>query len=303
MEFERILEEAKKRKDSVIAVAAAEDETVLKAVCKAQETGIVKAVLCGRKQELGSIAEKANLDISGCEIINTEDSLDAAKAAVKLVHDGYAGMLMKGLVQTADLLRAVLDREGGLRTDNKDMLLSHVSVIESPILKRVLLLTDGAMVPAPGLKEKVSITENAVIAAKGLGIKGPKVAPLAAVEVVNPNMQATLDAAALTVMNQRGQIRGCVIDGPLAMDLAISEDAVRHKKIDSPVAGKADILLFHNIEAANSVVKTFTNAGDSVFAGVIMGASAPVVLTSRSDSDQSKLYSIACAVLISDNKN
>jgi len=183
------------------------------------------------------------------------------------------------------------------------MLLSHVSIIESPVLDRMLLLTDGAMVPAPGLKEKVSIVENAVLAAKGLGIENPKVAPLAAVEVVNPNMPVTLDAAALTVMNLRGQIRGCVIDGPLAMDLAISKEAVSHKKIASPVAGVADILLFHNIEAANSVVKTFTNAGKSVFAGLVMGASAPVVLTSRSDSDQSKLYSIACAAMISDIEN
>jgi len=302
MEFDRILQDSKARNNGVIAVAAAEDDAVLKAVCQAQQMGIAKAILCGKKQDIESMAKSIDVDISGFEIVPAETGAEAARAAVKLVRDGSACMLMKGLVQTADLLRAVLDKEAGLRSEiagRKNILLSHVAAIQSPFLKRMIILTDGGMVTNPDLNEKAGIIENAVRVAKGLGIDNPKVAPIAAVEVVNPAMQATLDAAALTVMNMRGQIKGCVIDGPLAMDLAISKEAVLHKKIDSPVAGEADILLFHNIEAANAVSKTFTNAGGSDFAGVVMGASAPIILTSRSDSDQNKLYSIACAALIS----
>ena len=319
MEFEKLMSGLKAgNRHSVIAVAAAGDEAVLKAVAEARERGIADAILCGDKGEIESIAENADIRLSDFEIFPADDSVAAARAAVSLVRGGKANMLMKGQVQTADLLRAVLDKESGLRGrpggsggsggpsgtggmgGPGDALLSHVAVVDSPILNRAIIITDGAMVPYPSLKNKVSIVENAVRAAKGLGVETPKVAPIAAVEVVNPDMPATLDAAALTVMNLRGQIRGCIIDGPLAMDLAISRDAARHKKIDSPVAGEADILLFHNIEAANSVAKTFTNAGKSIFAGIVMGASAPIVLTSRSDSDQSKLYSIACAAMIGD---
>ena len=306
MDFEKLIDELNTGKDSVLAIAAAEDDVVIKAAFMAQQRGIAKAILCGDKQKIEAIACEAGIDISVFEIISSDNAIEAAKTAVSLVRSGKADMLMKGHIQTADLLRAVLDRENGLRGESgaqsgmqKETLLSHVSIIYSPILERRLLITDGAMVPYPSLTDKVSLIENAVWAAKGLGIENPKVAPLAAVEVVNPKMQATLDAAALTEMNRKGKIRGCIVDGPLAMDLAISKDAARHKNIDSPVAGEADILLFHNIEAANAVAKTFTNAGNSLFGGVVMGASVPIVLTSRSDSDQSKLYSIACAACIS----
>jgi phosphate butyryltransferase len=159
----------------------------------------------------------------------------------------------------------------------------------------MLLLTDAAMVSYPDLSAKVKLIENAVLVAIGLGIETPKVAVLAAVETVNPAMQATIDAALLTMMNQRGQIKNCIIDGPLALDLAISKEAARHKGITSDVAGQADILLFHNIEAANSTLKTFTNAANCMFGGVVLGAFAPIVLTSRSDSEENKLYSLACA--------
>ena len=302
MELEKLIDSLGANKRSVIAVAAAEDEEVLKAVATASKMKIADAILCGEKQRIESIAKQSCIDISASEIVSVDNDLAAAKTAVSLVKGGKANMLMKGLLQTADLLRAVLDKDDGLLGESagrKDTILSHVAIVHSPILKRVLLITDGGMVPYPSLKNKVSIIENAVRAANGLGIDNPKVAPLAAVEVVNPDMPATLDAAALTVMNHRGQMRGCIVDGPLAMDLAISKDAAKQKKIDSPVAGEADILLFHNIEAANAVAKTFTIAGESIFAGIIMGASAPIVLTSRSDPDQNKLYSIACASVIS----
>ncbi len=302
MDFNDIINSMRVGDKSVIAVAAAEDDAVLSSVVQARQRGIATAILCGNKHEIKSVAKRIDVDISAFEIIHANNGIEAAKMAVTLVRQGTAKMLMKGLIQTADLLRVVLDKENGLRGEamsRKGALLSHVAIVYSPILGRRVIITDGAMVPYPTLQNKVSMIENAVRAAKGIGIETPKVAPMAAVEVVNPEMPATLDAAALTVMSQRGQIRDCIIDGPLAMDLALSKEAAIHKKVKSPVAGEADILLFHNIEAANSVAKTFTNAGDSFFGGVIMGAAAPIVLASRSDSDQSKLYSIACAASIS----
>jgi len=297
MEFEAIMNKMRLSSRKTVAVAAAEDEYVLETVSQAYERGIAVPVLYGRRSEIEKLAEKSRLDISRFELIDAGDVKKAALEAVSAVRRGEADILMKGMIQTADLLRAVLDKEKGLRTGR---VLSHVGILNSPILNRVLLITDGAIIPYPDLSMKVQMIHNAVAAAEGLGISCPKVAVLAAVEVVNPEMPATVDAALLTMMNRRGQIKDCIVDGPLAMDLAISPEAAEHKKVRSEVAGKADILLFHNIEAANSTLKTFTIAGKSLFGGVVMGASAPVVLTSRSDSPQSKLYSIACAAMISD---
>jgi len=297
MEFETIIQKMPLSSTKTVAVAAAEDEYVLETVCRAYERGIAVPVLYGRRSEIERLSERSGLDLSRFELIDTEDEKKAALEAVSAVRRGEADILMKGMLQTADLLRAVLDKEKGLRTGR---VLSHVGILHSPVLNRVLLVTDAAIIPYPDLSVKVQMIHNAVAAAQGLGISCPRVAPLAAVEVVNPEMPATIDAALLTVMNRRGQITGCIVDGPLAMDLAISPEAAEHKKVRSEVAGKADILLFHNIEAANSTLKTFTIAGNCLFGGVVMGASAPVVLTSRSDSAQSKLYSIACAAMISD---
>jgi len=294
LDFESIIGRVKPNKMKTVAVASAEDDLVLKAVAAAHKMGIAAPILCGDAAVIKDIANKEGLDISAFEIVHTEPS-EAARTAVALVREGKAHMLMKGLLQTSDLLKAVLDKENGLRGNG---ILSHISILHSPILNRQLLLTDAAIVMYPDLKTKVKLIENSVYAAAGLGIGCPKVAVLAAVELINPDMPATLDAACLTSMNRRGQIKDCIVDGPLAMDLALSGEAVRHKGIDSQVAGKADILLFHNIEAANSALKVFTHAGNCLFGGVVIGASAPIILTSRSDSDQSKLYSIACAASI-----
>lgn len=293
MDFETLLNNMKPKSAATLAVAAADDDYALRAVCQAHDRGIATPILCGDGAAIQKAADEAGLDISGFEIAEGESG--AAQTAVSLVRAGHADALMKGRIQTADLLRAVLDKENGLRGEG---LLSHVAVVYSAFLDRTLLLTDAAIVPYPSLEQKVRLIENAVAAARGIGIAEPRVAVLAAVEVVNPKMPATVEAAELTRMNRNGQIRGCIVDGPLAMDLAISREAARHKGVDSPVAGKADILLFHNIEAANSVLKTFTNASQGVFGGVVMGAAAPIVLTSRSDSEQNKLYSIACAAKI-----
>lgn len=292
MDFEFLLNKMKPAQETTIAVAAAADDFVLRAVCQAHARGIATPILCGERDEIERVARDAGLDISAFDIVEGDSP---QQAAVALVRAGRAAALMKGNVQTAELLRAVLDKENGLRGEG---LLSHVAIIHSAFLDRTLLLTDAAIVPYPDLEQKAQLIRNAVAAARSIGIKEPKVAALAAVEVINPKMPATVEAAELTQMNRRGQITGCVVDGPLAMDLAISEEAARHKGVASPVAGKADILLFHNIEAANSVLKTFTNATEGVFGGVVMGARAPIVLTSRSDSERNKLYSIACAVRI-----
>lgn len=279
-----------------MAVAAAADETVLSAAVQAYDRGLVIPVLCGNKQKIKEIAETHHIDISPFEIVDCETTRDAILAAISLIRENRCGILMKGLVQTADLLRGVLDKTNGLRGSG---FLSHVSILDSPILKRRFLLTDAGMVTYPDLKAKVELIKNAVRVATGLGIQNPKVAVVAAVEVVNPDMPATLDAAALTAMNRRGQITGCIVDGPLAMDLALSEEAARHKNVKSEVAGHADILLMQNIDAANATLKAFTHGGNCVFGGLVMGATAPIVLNSRSDTDTSKLFSISCAEAVS----
>lgn len=298
MKFTELLKQMKPPAPQTVAVAAAEDEVVLKVLTRAHQEGIAKAVLCGNAAKIKQLAAQHSIDLSPFELIDAADEREAAAAAVRAVREGKADMLMKGLLQTSNLLKAVLDKEHGLRGSG---LISHVCVLYSPVLDRLLLLTDGGMVTYPDLAAKIKLIENAVAAARGVGIACPKVAALAAVETINPDMPATVDAALLTMMNRRGQIKGCVVDGPLAMDLAISPYAAQHKGVDSPVAGQADILLFPNIEAGNSVLKTFTIAGNSTFGGVVMGAAAPIVLSSRGDSEENKLYSIACAARIAMN--
>jgi phosphate butyryltransferase len=278
-----------------MAVAAAEDETVLSAAVMAYSRRLATPILCGSADKIKEIAEAHGIDISPFELISCATPVEAARTAVSLVREQRAGILMKGLVQTADLLRTVLDKENGLRGDG---ILSHVSVLRSPILNRQFLLTDAGMVTYPDLKTKAELIKNAVRVAAGLGILNPKVAVLAAVEVVNPDMPATLDAAALTAMNRRGQIKDCIVDGPLAMDLALSEEAAHHKNVKSEVAGRADILLMPNIDAANMALKALTVGGNSLFGGLVMGARAPIVLNSRSDTDASKLFSIECAAAV-----
>lgn len=295
MELSILTEQLRQNPPKRIAVAAAEDEAVLKAVAEAYRLGIAAPVLCGDIDKIDGIARLNNIDISAFEIIEADNDLQSAAIAVSLVRSGRADMLMKGLLQTADLLRAVLDEEKGLRTGN---ILSHVSACHDEKTNKTWFLTDGAMVMYPNLKTKAQLINNAVAAVRALGVETPKVAAIAAFELVNPEMPATLDAAALTVMNTRGQIKNCIVDGPLAFDLAVSPEAAKHKGISSPAAGCADILLFHNIEAANAAIKAMTNLGGCVFGGVVMGASAPIVLTSRSHSHTSKLYSIAMAASI-----
>lgn len=296
MNFEQIIEKAKQGTPRRFAVAAAEDIDVLNAVSEASALGLVEPILVGNADKINSLIKEYSLKLENSEIINVADLSSAAETAVKMVHSGEADVLMKGLIGTATLLKAVLNKEWGLRTGS---LLSHVAIIQSPQFDRFFFMTDAAMVMYPDLKQKVELINNAVKIALALGVQMPKVACLGAVEVVNPDMPATLDAAALTLMNQRGQIKNCIVDGPLAFDNAVSEEAAKHKGVVSPVAGQADILLVPNIETGNVLYKASTYFGGCEVAGMLAGAAAPIVLTSRADSSLSKLRSIACAAVAS----
>ncbi|WP_373899031.1 phosphate butyryltransferase [Haloimpatiens sp. FM7315] len=277
-----------------MSVAVAQDKVVLEAVTKAVKLGIVDVILVGDEEKIVEICEKENYSLDNIRIIDQKDTVKAAAKAVELVTNGQAHYIMKGLLGTAQLLKAVLNKEANLRLGG---LLSHVMVYEVPNYSKLLFLTDGGMVPYPELNEKILIIKNAVKIAHALNIENPKVAPLCAVEVVNPSMQATIDAASLTQMNRRGQIKGCIIDGPLALDNAISKEAAKHKGIESEVAGDADILLVPSIEAGNLLGKSLTYFSGAENAGIIVGAKCPVVLVSRADSAKSKLYSIALGAL------
>ena len=277
----------------VVAVAAAEDEPVLQAVAKAKELGLCNAVLVGDQEKIENLLKELHIH-DEFRIIDEKNPAAAAKIAANLVREGECDILMKGLVDTKSLLRAVLDKETGLATGN---LISHLAAFEVPGYDRMLFVTDAAMNTYPGLKEKVGILNNAVKFVTSLGVEMPKVAVVCAVEVVNEAMQSTIDAAMLSKMNDRGQIKGCIVDGPLALDNALSVEAAEHKGIKSPVAGHAQILLMANIESGNVLYKSLTYAAHSKTGGVLLGAKAPVVVTSRADSFESKVNSIAMAVL------
>lgn len=297
--FNDLLSKLKVGKRKKLSVAVAQDEPVLEAVKAAKERGIADAILVGNKEEIEKIATKIDMDLSDFEIIHEEDIKKATLKAIELVSSGVADMVMKGLVDTATFLRSVLNKEVGLRTGN---LMSHVAVFEIEGIDRLILLTDAAFNTYPDLKQKVQIINNSVMVAKSCGIENIKVAPICAVEVVNPDMPATVDAALLSKMSDRGQIKGCIVDGPLALDNALSEEAAHHKGITGPVAGRADILLLPNIDVANVMYKTLTYTSNTQNGGILVGASAPVILTSRTDSFETKVNSIALAALVSDSK-
>lgn len=291
-EFEQMLRTMKPEKMRMVSVANAIDVHVLRSLSTAHKMGFVNAILCGDTATIKSVANDNDIDISNFEIVHCDDELSAATMAVSLVRNGRADIVMKGLIHTADILRAVLNRENGIRGDG---ILSHVSVLYSPSLNRRLFLTDIAMVMYPDLEKKIQLINNAVNFAHHMGVKNPRVAPLCAVETLNPAMQATVDAANLHDMNQRGEISGCIVGGPTSFDIAVSPDAARAKNASGPIQGDADILLFDNIEAGNNTLKAMVQFGDWIFGGVVIGARAPVIINSRSDSDISKLFSICCA--------
>lgn len=297
--FVEIIAAARQQERVKIAVAAAADADVLSAIQEAKKQGIADAILVGDADAIRNICQQEGIDATLFEIEHVPEVRRAAKRAAELVRQNIAQVLMKGLIGTADFMRAVLNKTEGLGTGG---LLSHVVVFQPSGYERLMILTDPAINIAPDLPQKVQIIQNALKVTTALGNKEPKVAMLAAVETVTPSMKATEDAAMISKMAERGQIKGCIIDGPLALDNAVSPAAAKHKGIGGEVAGKADILVVPYIEAGNVFYKTLTYFAHTPLAGIVIGAAAPVVLTSRADSPQTKLNSIATAVIVSRSK-
>jgi len=297
--FQELLADVKKRKTTTIAVAVSQDKEVLQAVDLAYRYGIIKAILVGNKAEIVRIAGEIDMDLTGHEIIDIHDKNEACRKTIELINCGKAALPMKGFVDTPVFLKAVVDSDTGLL---KGRLLNHVGVLSVCGFDRMFMVSDSAMNIAPTLLEKVDMINNAVDVARALGNKQPKVAVLCATEKVNPKMHATIDAEELTRMNERGEIEGCLVKGPLALDNAVSLEAAHHKGIHHPVAGGADILITPDIEAGNILNKSMEYFGHAEKAGVIMGAKVPVILTSRASSEESKLNSIALGILVADIK-
>lgn len=277
-----------------LAVAVAQDPLVLEAVINAQERGMIEPLLVGDREAIKQIAKGFGHAFSDDLIFHESDDIKAAVKAVSLVHEGQADTLMKGYIHTDDFLRAILDREKGLRLST---LMSHVFIYEDPERQKLLFITDAAMNIAPDLQAKAQIILNCLFLTSLFGVDRPRVAIMSAVEVVNPKMPSSMDAAVLAKMGERNQFSvPCRIDGPLALDNAVSVRAAKHKKIESEVAGNADVLVVPNIESGNMLVKSFVYMAKGRVAGVLVGAKAPVVLTSRADTPEARLMSIACAV-------
>lgn len=292
-ELQKNVKDSSKKK---LILCSAADEHSLEAVMHARKENIIDTVLVGDKTKINSIASKLKLDINGIEILHETDLNSIVKTAVTYISSGNADILMKGSLNTSDILKGVLNKEWGLRSSNP--VLSHLAVFETPAYHKLLALTDGAMNIAPTLQEKVGILNNAVNFLNSVGISNPKVAVLGAVEVVNEKMPATIDAALLSLMQRRGQIKNCIIDGPLAFDNAISEESTKQKGIISDVAGDADLLLAPDIEAGNILYKTLGFFLKAKLGAVILGARVPIVLTSRADSENTKHNSILLASAI-----
>jgi phosphate butyryltransferase len=293
--FDQLLSLVKSKEKKRLAIASAEGEEIIEAVKQATDEGLIDAVLIGDETKIRGLGHKLDLDLNKVEIIPARDPKFTSKMAVGLVKQGKADMLMKGKVDTPTLLKAVLDKEEGLRTGG---LLSHVAVVEVKSYPKLMLVTDGGMNINPDVNKKVEILKNAVEVAKKLGIDKPKVSCLAAVELVNPEMQETVDAAVLVKMAERGAIKDVIIDGPVAFDVAIDSESARMKGIISPVAGDTDIFLVPNISAGNIFVKALIYLAEAKVGGIVVGGGAPIVLLSRSDTAEMKLYSMALGAAI-----
>lgn len=292
--FEDIKEKLKSLEIKKVAVAVAEDQEVLAAVRQAQDEGLAIGVLTGDESKIREIAKNANISLDGFEIINEPNPVKAATLCCQLIREGKASAIMKGLIDTSKYMKAILNKETGL---NSGKLLSHVAVFELDTYDKLLMVSDAAINIAPDLNEKVGIINNCVKFAHSLGLETPLVACCAAVEKVNQKMPATVDAALLAKMSDRGQISGCIVDGPFGLDNAISEESVRIKKIKSPVAGKADIILCNDIESGNYLYKSLMFLANATAGAVVMGAAAPIILTSRADSHKSKYLSIVLGLM------
>jgi phosphotransacetylase len=294
-----LLEAASRPEPLPTAVVHPVDPHSLMGAIQAAEKKLIIPVLVGPEERIRRAAEEAEIDISGFRLVATRHSHAAAEQSVDLARSGEVGALMKGSLHTDELLRATLHREKGLRTERR---MSHVMAFDVPTYPRPLFITDAAMNIYPSLEDKADIVRNAIELAHALKIENPKVAILSAIETVNPRISSTVEAAALCKMAQRGQIEGGILDGPLAFDNAISEAAAHTKGIDSEVAGRADILVAPDLEAANMLVKQLTYLADATGAGVVVGARVPIMLTSRADDALTRMASCALALLLAEHQ-
>ena len=293
--YERLLARCEKLEPVPTAVAYPCEASALSGAVEAFEHGLIVPFLVGPAASIKKIAASSGIDLGNIEIVDVPHSHAAAEKAVALVREGRAEILMKGSLHTDELMGAVVSREGGLRTGRR---ISHVFIMDVPTYHKALLITDGAINIAPTLEDKMDICQNAVDLAISLGLERPKVAILAAVETVTSKMPATIDAAALCKMAERGQIKGAILDGPMAFDNAISKEAAATKGIQSPVAGDPDILLAPDLEAGNMLAKQLSFLANADSAGMVLGAKVPIILTSRADSVRSRIASCAVAVLV-----
>ena len=293
--FHALVAKAQAHAPVKVAIAHPCDQVSLESAIAAAKLKLIEPILVGPEARIREVAAKHNLDISGFEIVDAEYSEDSAAKAVELVREGKAEALMKGSLHTDELMGAVVKRDTGLRTARR---ISHCFVMDVPNHDQPLIITDAAVNIAPDLKSKVDITQNAIDLAQALGSKEARVAILSAMENVNPDVPSTLEAAALCKMADRGQITGAVVDGPLALDNAISIEAAAIKKIASPVAGRANILVVPDLEAGNMLAKSLSFLADADAAGIVLGAKVPIILTSRADEEMARLASCAVAQLI-----
>ncbi|MCR4398212.1 MAG: bifunctional enoyl-CoA hydratase/phosphate acetyltransferase [Firmicutes bacterium] len=279
-----------------VAIAGADDDDTLVAAGICVREFDVSVTLFGKASKIESLAARAGAPLDRMDVVDAPSPQAAAQMATSLVSSGGADILMKGQVKTADFMRAVLNQEWGLRTGR---VLSHVGALDMPRFDRMLFVTDGGINVAPDLKTKVEIVQNAIEMVRALGYTEPKVALLGAIETVNPEMQITTDAAAIAKMADRGQVKGALVDGPLALDTAVSPVAAEQKGLTGPVAGRADVLVVPNLESGNVLAKSMLYFGEAIMAGIVMGARKPIVLNSRADTAENKAASLALAVLLS----
>jgi len=298
--LKELLKEVKQDHSPTLAVAAGQDEETIQAVNRARKENVCKVTLIGNKDTIQQVSEKNNIDLDSFTIVDQKDTTQAVEDAVKLVKEGKADFIMKGLVKTSTYMKKILDRQNGLLS--REGLLTHVAVMEIPSYPKLLLISDAAVIPKPTMEQKLKIIEYATEIAGALGNKKPKVALISAVETISIKVKSTVDAAVITAMNKREQIKGGIIDGPLALDVALSKEHCRIKGLQSPVDGEADILIFPNIETANTFYKSTVLLADATAAAVVAGTTAPVILPSRADDDDTKFYSIVLASSLASKK-
>jgi phosphate butyryltransferase len=292
----------KKNPSMTLAVAAGEDPATIEAIAKCVEDDLLRVILIGSAEKVEAIAKSHSAEFAGeVEIMHSVDEKDAAQKAVQLVHDGKAGLLMKGLVSTATFMKAILDKEMGLVPPGG--LLTHVAVMEVPSYPKLLIVSDAGIIPNPTMDEKVTILKHTIELAHQLGNANPKAALISAAEKINFRMQSSIDAAVIKAMAERKQILGAIVDGPLALDVSLSPEHCAIKGLESPIDGQADILIFPNIETANTFYKSVTLLAHGKSASIVMGSSAPIVLSSRADDDDTKFYSIVLAAHLASQRS